>query len=416
MSIRSGQITTVAGGFVLDRLQTVGPSSLKIPQEVISEVGDPQTVAVIRDTPDLGFDMESFDMSCQEEAVICGLNPNTLSANQAFNFTNALPLDVVSPFKSSLTNFGAYNGVVSPFLTLQQADYKFSLKQNATQSFKFVGDALFYTPGAPRFQRTTLTATTVYPFTAGLAAPYVSNTTTVFALSVTLKNPTTGAFLRLFQGLDYTDGPGSVTLNVAPNLGLYTVIDITYSAIANQADNYPQSSNLPNSLTKPGAVRSKDIDLYVSNGSATPIYTWFSGVQSTNITWKVTLNADQEFGNAYNVSQDYDFAEVSGQVAIKPTNPADLNAKIDQIAQVTNAVAGALTGTPIGVILQISDPQSGLPLKTLYVPDALFNIPPFSAKVKTKQTFTLPFQSQGGLLTVFNGTMPGATLVPAGLS
>lgn len=402
MSIRSGQIVTVGGGFVLDRLQTTGPSSLKIPQEIISEVGDPQTVAIVRDIPDLGFDMESFDESCEAEALLNRLNPTTLTGGEAFTFDTAIPLDVVSPFKSSLTDFHAYNGVVAPFLTLQQVDYKFAIKQNSSQSFKLVGDSLFYTPGPPRFESHVLSGTS-YSF-ATTAGSYVYQNLTMYALGVCLKNPTTGAFKRLLPVFDYTDTSSGVTLNASPDVSTYSLIDIVYGTVAGTVDNYPQNINLPASSTKPGAVRAKDIDVYISNGASTPIYLRFNGVQSTTVSRKVTLEADQEFGNPFYVSQDYDVPDVSGEVVIKPTNPDDLLSKVQQIAQVSGSgVAGAFSGLPLGMEVRISDPATGNRLKTLYVPDALFNIPAFSSKVKSKATFTLPFQSQGGLLQVFNG-------------
>ncbi len=392
---------TKGGGFALDRLQSVGPSTFKIAQEIISEVGDPQTVAIIRDIPDLGFDLESFDQSCELEALLNGRDPTALTANQAFTFDTAIPLDVISPFRSSLTDFTAFNGAVAPYLTLQQIDYKYQLKSNGSVTAKLVGDSLFYTPGPPRFERHNVSGTS-YSF-ANTAGAYVYQGVSMFALGVCLKNPTTGVYKRLIRGFDYTDTSAGITLLATPDVS-FSIIDIVYSVAAGPSDSYPQNVNLPASSTKPGAVRAKDVDVYISDGAATPTYLRFNGVQSATASRKVTLEADEELGNPFFVSQDYQVPDVSGDVVIKPTNPDDLMAKIQQLANVgASGVAGPYSGIPLGVEIRVSDALTGNRLKTIYIPDALFNIPPFSTKVKTKSTFTLPYQSQGGLMQVFNG-------------
>ena len=72
-------LVTTALGFplllvVIDRAQTAGPGQLNIPTQKIYELGNYKSVSTIRDTPDLTFNLESFDVSTEIEGhTICAL-------------------------------------------------------------------------------------------------------------------------------------------------------------------------------------------------------------------------------------------------------------------------------------------------------------------------------------------------------
>src|SRR4051812_13113989 len=73
MAIKAGQIVHAGNGVaVIDRIQTGGPGQLNIPTEKINELGNYKSVATIRDTPDLTFTAESFDVSTEFEGLVCG--------------------------------------------------------------------------------------------------------------------------------------------------------------------------------------------------------------------------------------------------------------------------------------------------------------------------------------------------------
>ena len=74
MAIKGGQILHVGNGVsVIDRIQTGGPGQLNIPTEKINELGNYKSVATVRDTPDLSFSLESYDVSTEVEAMITAL-------------------------------------------------------------------------------------------------------------------------------------------------------------------------------------------------------------------------------------------------------------------------------------------------------------------------------------------------------
>ena len=73
MAIKGGQIIHAGNGAtIIDRVQTGGPGQVNIPTEKIYELGNYKSVATIRDTPDLQFSLESFDVSSEVEALLAG--------------------------------------------------------------------------------------------------------------------------------------------------------------------------------------------------------------------------------------------------------------------------------------------------------------------------------------------------------
>lgn len=405
MAIKAGQILHSANGFVVDRIQTGGVSNLNIPEEKIYELGNYETVATVRDVADLSFDVESLDVSTELEALVLGIDPTTTVDGDAFDFASALPMDVVSPFKAAGA-FTIVKGIVVPYLTLESVTYRFGVRQNSTQQFSFKGDSVYYVPGTPRFQEITLVNNTLTYSFSNTALKYVESGDDYYALSVCVKNPTTNVSKRLFLGSDYTNtNTGLTLLEDFYDLG-YTKLHITYGTAT--VDTYAQGVHQDVSV-KPAAVRGKDIDVYVKDTNlATPAFVRWSGVQSFEVSRRVNLEADEELGNYHYVAQDYDTAEVSGSVVIKPTNDDDLYDKLRQISNVpsTTEVIGPYSSVPLEVELRVSDPDTGDLLKTIYVEDARFALPNMQGQVQQKSQVTLAFTSDGGNMVPYQGARP----------
>lgn len=408
MAIKSGQILHVAGvgtGYVIDRIQSGGASNLNIPEEKIYELGNYQTVATVRDIPDLSFDLESFDVSTEWEAMLTGIDPTGVSAGQEFDFLESMPLDIISPFKDKGGAFTIIRGIAVPYLNLESLTYRFGVGQNATQQATLRGDGIYYIPGSPYLQEFTVTAgaNQVYTLT-NTAIPYIESGDTLHVLSACAKNPTTHAYKRLFYGTDYTNS--STTITVIDDLDSegYTDLHVVYGSTT--AATYSQSVHALASV-KPAAVRAKDIDVYVSDGVSTPSLVRWSGVQNFEVTRRVNLDRDEEFGNARAVAQDYDTADVTGSVTVKAADAEYLFQLIQQVANVpSNQVAGALTSTPLQVELRINHPDTGARIKTLYVSDARFQVPAIQGRVQQKLTTQFNFTSDGGNLLVYEGSRP----------
>jgi hypothetical protein len=156
---------------------------------------------------------------------------------------------------------------------------------------------------------------------------------------------------------------------------------------------------------KPAAVRPKDIDVYIGTTGATPTFTRFNSVQSAEVTWQVQLDNDQEFGNDHYVATDYDVPEVNGSIGVRPFDPADMWNKLAQITGVDPAkVVGPKSAIPVPIEIRINNPDTGDRVKTIYVPDARFQIPGYSGQVQQKVETTLSFTSDTGLMYVYNGS------------
>lgn len=405
MAIPGGSIIHDVRGVVVDRIQSGGPGQLNIPKEIIKELGNFQTVATVTDTPELTFSLESLDVSTEIECLIAGKDPTAAVDGDNYNFTLAMPMDVISPFKSSKGVYTAVKGLVIPYLQISQATYRFGATENSTQSFQFSGDKILYTGGVPRLDVKTLVDNTLtYNFTSTPTVKYVESGADVYAYSVCVKKPSTGAYKRLFFGTDYTNTATGITLLKdwfdAGNGG-YTELHISYATTATIT--YAQGVHQDTSV-KPAAVRGKDVQVWIVDGSPESI----GRIQTAEVNWNPgTVERDRELGNPNIVNVDYDTAEVTGSITIRPDDTTSLWTTLYRLTGVTTGeTIGPFSSTPVPIEIRINDPETGDRLKTLYVPDARFELPALSERAGTRLDVQLPFQSDGGTLTVYKGARP----------
>lgn len=400
----------VGQSYFLDRVQTGGISSFNQPKERVNELGDPLTVGIVRDIPDLTFDVETLDVTPELEALINGQDPTTITNGTLLDPNNSMSLDIIMPIRQTLNSTTMVEGLIVPCLALDTLSYKFAVKANATKTATFRGDSAFYTVGTPKFQRFAVSGTGPYNF-ASTAAPYVDpEQGTRFALNVMLRNPTTFQEKRLFVGANYTETNGHVTLLQNPaTFGTFTFVDICYSTLVNVTQTValqPSPAGSP-PTGKPAAVRSKDMDVYISNNSATPTYFRLDGIQSFDASRKVTLEPDEEFGNPNYVSQDYQTPAVTGNLAFKPVDANDLYATVGSLLGVPSGqVIGAFSDIPIAIDVRISDPVTGARLQTVHVPDARFTAPGLTTRVAQKSVVSLAWESDSGVITSYKGSGP----------
>jgi hypothetical protein len=423
MAIRAGQILFDVGGFVIDRIQTGGVNNLNIAAEKISEVGDFNTVGIVRDIPDLTFEIQSLDVSTDIEALMCNTTPPLVQpgtgaspTGTALSFLNTNPLDVTSPFRAANQQYNIVQGVIVPFLNLEQVQYRFGLRANAEETFTMRGDAIYYVPGVPIHETApgNPAAGATFNFSYGPALQYQELGQTFYALSVWWYDPPSGQMLRLIHQQDYSDSaagftllPGAVTIpatatvhycygTAAPTGALPTPTTPFY---------YGPNSNKPQTV-KPSAIRSKDMDVYV--GPIGGAMTRLTGVQSYDSSWRVTLQPFEEFGNAHLRSNEFNFADVTGSLGLKGVNPYDTIAKIQNLIGIPNTqIAGALTYPEVQLECRLRNPDTHALLKTIYVPDAQFEAPPMSQRANQQLEFTMNFSGATGSMTVYQGERVG---------
>lgn len=409
MAIKAGQLIHVANQIVVDRAQTAGPGSVTINREKIYELGNYLSVGTVSDIPDLSFSLESFDVSAEVEATLTNQTFAGMADGTAIDLAASIPLDVASQFKggkSATAPFDLVGAVGIPYLTLESASYKFGVDANASQTFTLKGDGMYFTPGSVYIQEATgsnsanqnvLLAHPAYPYSGDTVAG------TKYALSVSLSDGT-----RLTYGSDYTETVGSgtttktVTVVILKAVPATSKIRVTYAS--DTVASYPQVSAAAVSATRPAAIRGRNITVAV--GGHTISDRWTS-VQSVQLDWKVTLQKDEEFGNANIVGQDFDVPDVTGNVNLKPRNYAELLSRVAKIAGTTTSeVSGALQTKPIELYIELHSPDDGTVLKSFSVPDARFNLPGFSGRVQQKLETQFDWVSDTGALTIYKGAHP----------
>lgn len=471
MAVKAGKVVTLGNGFLIERAQTVGAGNLNIPTERIQETGNEQSVSTERDVPDLSFDIESLDATIDTEAMICNIDPATLADGDIITFDMAQPLDVVSPWKAAGASKVSNGGIIWPHLTLASASYRFGVgTQGASQTFSFSGDSQYSSEQTPYREEYTGAGAGPYEF-ANTAVETIEEGEELFALGVTVYY-VDGTFKRLFHGIDFTDdedevtlldpaiAPGSATVaivyfsavtatfaqtihstpSVKPgkvkgkNIHLYVAIgpERTFNAATTSGDATVTATGGGFTLadegaafSAPGVPAGTTILTYTSatevelsaNATATapsvvatlnPELLRWDGVQQVELNWRVTLDNDDELGNAHHVSSDYDIPELSGSITLRPASNARLFKKIEQVTGTpAGKVANVLSATSLEMQVRLQNPRTGAFIKTFRVADAQILPPGAQARAGQKTEPQMQWSSDSGQLEVIKG-LPAA--------
>jgi hypothetical protein len=275
MSVHAGTILTVGGNNVIDRIQSAGLGDVRVPIETIREVGNRLVVDKIPGEPDFTFTMESLDVSTDLMAFLTGkigslsTPPGDADAAQTeYKWEDCQYVNVTSPWKDPTT--GATGTIVAghliPGYYPTRLRYRMGVTDNATQEVELSGGAFYYAANAPVEETATGTGSqtafitsegTVQHRRGGAGGTVFRN---VFGVIV-------GGVPQI-EGVDYTvtGGDGSaatITFAVAPATG--KLVRFAYFTVVAKA--FPQTVHA-SVVTKPGAVRGRNITIYVGAGGA----------------------------------------------------------------------------------------------------------------------------------------------------
>ena len=401
MAIKAGELIHVGNMVLLDRLQTAGPGQLNIPTEKIYELGNYESIATVRDTPELTFTGESFDVSAELEAMLTGGDFDADAAGTEYDIATAKVQDLVSQFKAGRDApepFDVVASVAMPYLYLESLSYNFGIQDNASQSFTLRGDSIFYSGGSAYVEdfEGTDTANQVLEL-ANEAQAYNGDTTAGvrYALSVCLVESQE----RLVPGVDYTEDVNLGTTEITILEATTDTVRVVYQS--DVVAQYPSPSHAAVSATRPAAIKGRDIEVRVGG---TAITDRWSSIQNITVDWRAQLEPDEELGNQQVVSMDFDVPEVDGTVEIRPRNAQELIARIHEISGVSaGEVVGAYQSVVLPITILLHSPDDGAVLKTLEIEDARFTLPGYSGQVEQKLNVTIPFESEGGNLKVYKG-------------
>lgn len=418
MSIHAGTILHIGGQNIIDRIQSAGLGDVRVPQDVIREVGNSNVVDKVAGDPDFTFTLESFDVSTELEALLTGkygASSDPASGAGApdpdgteYRWQDCETLNIVSPWKDANAGSGGTitGGHIIPAYYPTRINYRFGVTDNATTTVELGGGSYFYGDYAP-----------VEQYEIGDSA------TTAFAADNNAASYRIGgaggtSFRRIFgvlvngvpqiRGVDYTEtgantnavGAAGVTFTVAPATG--AVIRFCYFTSAAQA--FPDNLH-PTSAAKPAAVRGRHICIYLGSGGARAKV---GMVQAFELEATVDGEVEREFCNEESVGRRVDGTDTTGTLTVRSR---DADAYFDLLAKMTGVakteVYGWLNDNPLPLEAQILNPKNPAQvIKTLYVPDAKLQVPGTPARVNAPTDFAIQYESRSGTFSAFKGAKP----------
>lgn len=417
MSVHAGTILHVGGNNVIDRIQSAGLGDVRITNDVIREVGNPAVVDKVPGDPSFTFTIEALDVSTEIEAFITGhIAASTASAGIAaadpdgteYKWGDCEFVNVTSPWKDPATGSAGVvtAGHLVPGYYPTRISYRFGVTDNATQTVELAGGSFYYADGAPVEQFETGDASTVAFATDSAAIPYrrggAEGTTFKSIFGVIVDG------VLQTEGVDYTQSPtntaapgvATVTFTEAPANGA----DIRFTYFTTAAVSFPEAVHAA-TVVKPGAVRGRNICVYVwVDGTRTKI----GGVQGFELEATVDGDFEREFCNEEIVGYTINGRDTTGTVTVRSKDADAFFVLLEQLTGVDRAeVHGWLHQNAVPLEVEIQNPRNpGAILKTLYVEDAIFQVPGTPARVNAPTDFAMRFESRSGLYSAFKGARP----------
>jgi hypothetical protein len=415
MSVHAGTIIHVGGNNVIDRVQSAGLGDVRVPTEVIREVGNEEVVDKVPGEPDFTFTLESFDTSTELEAWLTGKVGGTGSASApgaadpdgtVYNWRDCGFLNVPSPWKDPTTgSAGAVTaGHLVPGFYPTRVRYRFGVTDNATQEVELAGGSYYYAAAAPVEQfETGDGATTAFPTdepAVGYRRGGAEGTTfrRVFGMIVNGEIQVEGVdYVETGAPANATAATVTVTFTTAPPAGA----DIRFAYFTDQPHSYPQSVHA-STITKPGAVRGRNICVFLGAGAQRAK---LGSVQSFELEATVEGEVEREFCNEEPVGRTINGRDCNGTVTVRSKNADAFLSVVSKVTGVApDEVIGWLNLNAIALEVQIQNPKNpGEVLKTLYVDDAIFQVPGTPARVNTPTDFEFRFESRSGTFEAIKG-------------
>ena len=411
MSVHAGSILTVGGNNVIDRIQSAGLGDVNIPVDTIREVGNRLVVDKVPGEPDFTFSMESLDVSTDIMAFLCGKvgaqgepagAPGAADpAGTTYKWSDVGYVNIVSPWKDALSGAAGdiAAGHIIPNYFPTRISYNFGVTDNAGTTVELGGGSFYYGGFAPVEE---------YADGDGVATDFAASEASVqyrigggggttfrhvFGVNV--------AGVPMIEGADYTvavaAGIPTITFNVAPAAG--ALVRFMYFTTAAKA--YPQAVHA-STVTKPGAVRGRHIPVFLGAGGARQR---IASVQTFTLEATVDSEVEREMGSEEPTGRVVNGRDCNGTLVARSK---DADAFMALLSKVTGVPAGEVIGylnqNPIPLEVPILNPKNpGEVIKTLYVNDAIFQMPGTPARVNTPTDFTLNWASQDGDFTEYKG-------------
>lgn len=373
--------------FKASRIQRVGLTT-EIPSEDKDELGNPQHVGTVKDTPNVTVTFSAFDVGIKIFAALTGTDPNAYP-----------PAGVdISELSEVDTIFFVKDAVVADYvksihghrLQVRDFTYNYQVDGDSTEDYTAIGSERRYL----KYD------VVVDKFTTG---------TTSFALTQTpiqLKNGNRALSVTL-------DGQYLLETTGVPATGEYRVVGTTLTtgdtrtaqvlAIyhANPAGNNWADVNDP---TMPAAIRGKDVKIQISANDITR-------VQSVNINGNLNVQAVKELGNRAVVGYQRQVPTVEGTLTVLDTDT-------NLISLLTEGVVGSgiewqpgegCTTVDLSLKIELVDPcdddADPVVLKTVYLPSITITSDGYTSNVNNNAQQTFNFRSMDAQVIIYSGSI-----------
>lgn len=410
MSVHAGTILHVGGNNVIDRIQSAGLGDANIPIETIREVGNRLVVDKVPGEPDFTFSMESLDMSTDLMALLTGkvgaqaaASPPGAAdpAGTAYDWADCGYINIASPWKDPDT--GAVGNIIAGHLVPgyypTRISYRFGTTDNAAVTLDLAGGSFFYGGFAPVEE---------YGNGDGVQVAFVTADPTVHyrrgGAAGTLFRDVFGVIVGkklLIEGVDFTvtggnGTPATITFAVAPANGAL----IRWVYFTSAPKTYPQAVHA-DTILKPGAVRGRNIKVYLGAGGARARV---ASIQSVDLEATIDGTPERELGSEDVVGRTVNGTDASGTINVRSR---DANAFLALLAKVTavpvTEVYGFFNQNTLPLTIQIEDPKTGNIIKTLVVDQAQFQPPGTPARVNSPTDFGFRWQALNGTFREVKG-------------
>ena len=415
--IPSGSIVHVGGRTVINRLQDAGLQDPRVPTATVYETGNNLVVGKILTEADFRFQLTSWDVSCDLMALLQGemstMGTQISAADAAgtiYRWENCGFINVTSPWKRNTGSAGGniQAGVIIPTLYPTQLAYRLGVTDNAQMQVTLSSGAYYMGMGYPIEESGAGDGTITSFLTSQPAMVY-----RIGGHGASQYQYVSGVMVNgvpQIPGVDFTVTGGALPEVAATAVTLHFTVPppaaavVRYCYFSTTAGAIPQVDNLATTVT-PAAVRGRDITLLLGTPSTAP--TLF-GIQTFELTATVSGQLQRQMGTYDPIGFANTGIDCNGTVTMEPKDiPSLFNALALLMGVDVSEVFGYINLYTFPLTAVIHNPANPSQIiKSIYIPDAMFQAPGETVRVQQVTQFPIRFESQSGTFREIKGQLP----------
>ena len=374
--------------FKASRIQRVSFTA-EIPAEDKDELGNPQHVGVVKDTPNVTVTFSAFDVGIKIFAALTGVNAAAYPA-AGVDVSSLSEIDTIL-FVKDATVSDYVKSIHGKRLQVRDFTFNYQVDGDSTEDYTAIGSERRYLKYDVVVDKFT-TGTTSFTLTQTPIQLKNGN----YALSAVLD----GEYLTEVSGAPATGEFRVVGTTVTT--GDARVAQVLFVYHANPTGN--NWADVSDTLM-PASIRGKDVSVQISAND-------ISRVQSVNINGNLNVQAVKELGNRAVVGYQRQVPTIEGTITVLDTDT-------DLISLLTEGVVGSgvewqpgegCTDVALSLKIELVDPcdEGAVPavLKTVYVPSITITNDGYTGNVNNNAQQTFNWRSVDAQCLVYSGSMP----------